>query len=365
MNIKRTPTARGVRSVLTYWYRGRRYRPVLGVGLSLDQEREKANRFITLIHQHADRPPDADTITFAAFIPFYLQRLAAKKATASSIRRNTSIIQTHLKPFFGEARLQVLRCMAGDNYITKRRGDGAADGTIERECAVLSALMNYAVDCDYLQKNPFKRMAVPHGDRRTRTVTKEDLNALNAVAFPTLWRAIIVALNTGLREQRIVDIDQAWITVCEDGPWLFLPKARTKHKNNPEKIPLNRLAVDALQLNVTYLHGRRIFENWHDGEVLGAIFRRKVQQAGIVDLCFHDLRHSFATALENVGVDTRTIDLLMGHKVPGVGESYRHGGAGRDKQLREAVTKLDLHWRSLPLQVPLQTRTLRRASVSG
>ena len=108
--------------------------------------------------------------------------------------------------------------------------------------------------------------------------------------------------------------------MCDDGPWLFLPKAQTKHKNNPEKIPLNRLAAEALHLDVTYLHGRRIFENWHDGEVLGDL-RRKVQQAGITNLCFHDLRHSFSTALENLGVDTRTIDLLMGHKVPGIGET--------------------------------------------
>jgi len=365
MNIKRTPTPRGMRSVLTYWYRKRRYRPVLGFDLTRDRELEGAQRIITLIHQHADRPPEADTITFAAFVPFYLQRLVAKKATEGSIRRNTSIIQTHLKPFFGETRLHGLRLMAGDDYIRKRRGDGAAEGTIERECAVLSAMMNYAFDCDYLPKNPFKRMAVPHGDKRTRTVTREDLDALAAVAFPTLWRAIIVALNTGLREQRLVDIDQAWITTCEDGPWLFLPKARTKHKNNPEKIPLNHLAADALQLDVRYLRGRRIFDNWHDGEVLGAIFRRKVQQAGIVDLCFHDLRHSFATALENVGVDTRSIDLLMGHKVPGIGEDYRHGGPGRDKQLREAVTKLDCYWRSLPLTVPLPTRTPRCDIASG
>jgi integrase len=364
MNIKRTPTARGVRSVLTYWYRGHRYRPVLGLDLTPDREREKAHRVINLIHQNADRPPQADTMTFAAFAPFYLQRLVANKATAGSIRRNTSIIKTHLKPFFGEARLQDLRCMAGDNYITKRRGERAAEGTIERECSVLSAMMNYAVDCDYLTRNPLKRMAVPQGESRTRVVTTEDLQALSAVAFPTLQRAVIVALNTGLREQRIVDINQAWITVCDDGPWLFVPKARTKHKNNPAKIPLNRLAADALQLDVTYLHGRRIFENWHDGEVLGAIFRRKVQRAGIVNLCFHDLRHSFATMLENLGVDTRTIDLLMGHKVQGMGESYRHGGPGRDKQLREAVTKLDLYWRSVPLQVPLPTRTARRASVS-
>jgi integrase len=365
MNINRTPTVRGQRSVLTYWYRRHRYRPVLGYNLTSDQEREEAHRVIALIHQHGDRPPDINRITFASFIPFYLQRLSAKRATDASIRRNTSIIVTHLVPFFGESRLQDLRLMAGDGYIQERRVAGAAEGTIERECAVLCAILNYAVDCDYLQKNPFKRMAVPQGHKRSRTINQEDLDALAAVAFPQLWRAIIVALNTGLREQRIVDIDQAWISICEDGPWLFVPKARTKHKNNPAKVPLNRLAAEALQLNVTYLHGKRIFDNWHDGEVLGAIFRRKVQKAGLTDLCFHDLRHSFATALENLGVDTRTIDLLMGHKIQGVGEDYRHGGPGRDKQLRDAVNKLDTYWRSLPLTVPLPTGSPHRDIASG
>ncbi len=44
MNIRRAQTTRGIRSMLTYWYRGVRYRPVLGLNLTVDQERESANR---------------------------------------------------------------------------------------------------------------------------------------------------------------------------------------------------------------------------------------------------------------------------------------------------------------------------------
>jgi hypothetical protein len=40
-------------------------------------------------------------------------------------------------------------------------------------------------------------------------------------------------------------------------------------------------------------------------------------------------------------VDSRTIGLLMGHKIPGGGEDYRHGGAGRDTTLRDVVTRLE------------------------
>ena len=80
---------------------------------------------------------------------------------------------------------------------------------------------------------------------------------------------------------------------------------------------------------------------------------------------FPRLATFFSTALENLGVDTWTIDLLMGHKVPGIGEDYRHGGPGRDKQLRDAVTKLDTYWRSLPLKVPLPNCSPQRDIASG
>ena len=59
MNIRRVRTTCGIRSVLTYWYRGVRYRPVLGLNLTIDQERESANRIISAIHQNTS--PSAAT----------------------------------------------------------------------------------------------------------------------------------------------------------------------------------------------------------------------------------------------------------------------------------------------------------------
>ena len=124
--------------MLTYWYRTHRYRIASGVNLTPDREREEAHQVIKVIHQNADRPPEADTMTFTVFVPFYLQLLVTKKATAGSIRRNTSIIETHLKPFFGEARLQDLRCLTGNNYITKRRKPGQRKGPLSESarCSV-------------------------------------------------------------------------------------------------------------------------------------------------------------------------------------------------------------------------------------
>ena len=86
MNILRKSTPKGIRSVLTYWYRGQRYRPVLGYNLTADQEREVSLDIITTIHSNTDQQiiSRAEThvvidLTLAGFIPTYLQYLNAKR----------------------------------------------------------------------------------------------------------------------------------------------------------------------------------------------------------------------------------------------------------------------------------------------
>jgi hypothetical protein len=69
-----------------------------------------------------------------------------------------------------------------------------------------------------------------------------------------------------------------------------------------------------------------------------------------MDLHFHDLRHTFATWLQNLGVPLEVRATLLGHRLQGSGTDqlggevmtsrYSHGGYGWNQQLRYAVTLL-------------------------
>jgi len=71
----------------------------------------------------------------------------------------------------------------------------------------------------------------------------------------------------------------------------------------------------------------------------------------VVGLTFHDLRHTFATWLQNLGVPLEVRAALLGHRLRGIGNdqlggesmtaAYSHGGYGWNQQLREAVTRLN------------------------
>ena len=88
--------------------------------------------------------------TFAAFVPTYLQYLKAKRRDAD--QRNENALTLHLIPHFGSQPLAEVRMEDGLVYLEKRRAEKAAEGTIERECAVLSAVLNLAVECEALDK---------------------------------------------------------------------------------------------------------------------------------------------------------------------------------------------------------------------
>jgi hypothetical protein len=128
MNIRRVPTSKGLRSILTYWYRGARYRPVLGLNLSPDQERDAALQVVSAIHANVGQPgvspvlsPSVEIRTFEDFLSTYFQYLKAKRRDADN--RNELAIRLHLLPFFGRKLLSEIRLEDGLAYLETRRSE--------------------------------------------------------------------------------------------------------------------------------------------------------------------------------------------------------------------------------------------------
>ena len=68
-------------------------------------------------------------------------------------------------------------------------------------------------------------------------------------------------------------------------------------------------------------------------------FAEACRKAGIIDLRWHDLRHTFGTRLAEAGCSEATIAQLMGHTDPKTTRHYTHG---TDRAKREAVEAVRL-----------------------
>jgi integrase len=348
-SIRQYDTNRGTAFQLNYSWNGHRHRPTLGLNLTPEQIQRRALDEIQLYHNKRSRSEDTDIApTLRDIVPLYWKTFKTKNRVDR--RRPEGILNTYLVPFFGNRRLKSLTAIDGLNYITQRQEHGATSGTIRREYQVLNRLLNLAVDYDLLDKNRLKRVDLPEASKRTRVAEPDELDAIRQVqgsAVAELWRVMTVALNTGLRESKLLSIRRSWIRKREDGYWLQLPPARTRIKGNPLQVPLNRVAMQALAEDVRSVCDDRVFRRWEDLRAFRKYWASVTRRAKVGDLRFHDLRHTFATRLQRLGVGYELRQALLGHKMPGTTADYSHGGPEWDAKLRDSVNRLELAYPGL------------------
>jgi integrase len=92
-----------------------------------------------------------------------------------------------------------------------------------------------------------------------------------------------------------------------------------------------------MAIDIPSLTDGRIFRRWQNIRSFRKIWAMTCERAKIVDLHFHDLRHTFVTRLQGLGVDYEVRQALLGHKMPGMTAHYSHGGIEWNKKLRQAV----------------------------
>jgi integrase len=213
--------------------------------------------------------------------------------------------------------------------------------TVKSNITVLSTVLNFAVDNDYLASNPCRRIKWRRGEvvsARGRVASAEEIEAL----MPELEEdretraAVILALNAGLRRMGI-------LSLTKSDPDFGARTLRYTAKGGKRKIvPVNAAALEVLRELVgrsTYPDGRLF------GDVYGyslsfekGAFKQACKRAGIKGLNFHDLRKSFATNLVRAGVHPLVIKELLGHAQMQTTET--HYAFGQWQQAVEAVELL-------------------------
>jgi len=131
-------------------------------------------------------------------------------------------------------------------------------------------IFDLAVNFDKLDKNRLKRVELPDVTNRQRVATKEELLALKRQYDKRLlkmidhdeydpsefWRIVTVALKTGLRESKILELDRSWMRKRDDGRWLILPPSRSRLKQTPRGLPLNDAAYASLRSKIAHVDER-------------------------------------------------------------------------------------------------------------
>ena len=124
-----------------------------------------------------------------------------------------------------------------------------------------------------------------------------------------------MALNTGMRKAEIHNLK--WVNVNLEHNFITVTAQEAKNKKI-RRIAINKsLRELLLKLNRTMNGNRYVFENPKTGKPYTDLkrgWRSALERAGINDMRFHDLRHTFASHFLMNGGDLYTLKEILGHK---------------------------------------------------
>ena len=172
----------------------------------------------------------------------------------------------------------------------------------------LTAAFHNAREWEYNPSCHIKSAYVVKEDREfPRFLTRQEIvRLLGAIDDPRFRLCVEFALYSGLRRSEIVQL--TWAHVDPRG-FILVPLGKSRRERY---LPISERLRDVLErLKALGLPGPKLFPWGKDA--ISHKFKKYAKKAGLSDVRFHDLRHTFASHLVMSGVDIRTVQKLMGH----------------------------------------------------
>lgn len=281
----------------------------------------------------------------------YLLRIHDHSKHGKNLARKRAHI-SRLSRHFSNDRLDKLTDLSISQYRRKRKDDGAAEATINRELSTLSHFLNRCLEWGWAKWKP----AIIKGQEPRKKITvldsaQADLLVQAALTDhdPDVWLFVIIGLNSGMRHSEILRI--RWDEIDFSRRRIFVSRAKAGERTQPIPSYLaERLKKEWVSLGSPEGY---LFETTRSDAKsphrldMAKPFQRAVKSAGLdpVKVTPHVLRHTAITSLVQGGVDLPTIQRISGHKTLAMVLRYTHLA---DDHVDRAVEKLSANLTGQP-----------------
>jgi integrase len=345
----RTRRSHGSGSLFTYrgaWYGqwrvgGRQIKRKLGPkrppggrdGLTRPQaERELRRR----IEAESNVKTVGDRRTVAETGERLIEHLGALGRKPTTLSTYGSLLRTHLIPRLGARSLDRIEADDVERLVVAMRREGASPKTIVNAVTLLHQIFEFGERKGWCQANPCKQVDRPQLEDAAdiRFLTMEEVEALLRATpddhplGPTDRAVHLTAAMTGLRQGELLalrwrDVDWAAgrIRVRQNyvrGHW-GTPKSRRGSRSVPMADRVAGELERQYQRSAFQADDDLVFPHPGTGAVLDHSqlvrrFKRALRAAGVREVRFNDLRHTFGTLMAAAGVPLRTLQEWMGHR---------------------------------------------------
>jgi len=280
-------------------------------------------------------------LTVAEHLNNWLEGYVKTNCSERTLDSIKSIVVHHLIPVLGHIQLNKLQPQVIQAYYGKALEKPLSSRSVHYHHRILKQSLKYAVRQGYLGRNPCELVDPPSPRKKPmRTLTPDELEVLLQTASGNQFYPVIyTAVSTGLRQAELLglrwrDIDPDITMSISVNRALYKRRGICKFIEPKTSHSRRRVSMTpklAIYLREYRTERQRLFAEIGKGSTLDDLifcnvdgkpvdpgslthnFGRLVKRAGLCNVRFHDLRHTFASLMLLRGAKPKVISEALGH----------------------------------------------------
>jgi integrase len=302
----------------------------------------------SILSQHEVDMINGNTImpqetTLKEWLDYWMDYIMKPRLQETTIYGYEGIIRRYINPNLGHLPIQSIKPMTIQRYYSDMMKTGLLSNTVIKHHNLLKTTFKFAVKQEMIFSNPIDRVEPPKKVRReARVYNIEQLQKLLSLAEDTRMEVIIkLCAYLGLRREEACGLK--WNDVDFNECTIFIRSARTsagsktiekgtKNYSSIRKLHMAQPLYNALQKerakqneNKSFFCNDYIKSDYvlvmSDGKpyrpnYISELFTQFIKKNNLPKIVLHELRHTFASLSNHIGLSEYDISKALGHSSP-------------------------------------------------
>lgn len=364
-------------AVLNVYENGKRKKKWISTDLPVTGNKRRAEQFLReklAEYERMDGIVHSD-VRFSDYVRLWLEQIA-RKVDAVTMQGYQVLADGHILPYFDDNGLLLSKVdyKAIQRYIDTKHANGRLDGkgglsarSLKLHKNIINQTLNMAVQNKLLPSNPCQFVVLPQVQRYESTFyNAKQLKALfKALENDPMLPLVKITAMYGLRRSELLGLQ--WDSIDFEGKTMTIrhtvakatevvAKDKTKNASSRRTFPLTPEALEIFQSakwqeeQHRIMFGREYQENnyvfkWPDGHLyspdyISERFSNLLKKHNLPHIRFHELRHSCASLLLDMGWNLKDVQEWLGHSdIKMTANIYSHLDVARKTNIADSLAE--------------------------
>lgn len=274
--------------------------------------------------------PANPKMTFREAAKMYIDLHVGVNCKPSTKDGYEGYLENHLNPFFGYMKLDEITPLLVKEFIKEKVETGRTNSTVNKYTKLMRGIYGFMIDNDVISRNPLARIKSLKETKndKIRALSTEEVQTLlskTKVVYPDFYPLLFTAIFTGMRQGELLGL--TWDSIN----WVKMKikvdknfthgRVGTTKTNQIRYVDMSkelarilkewRLACPNGEHNLVFPNNQGQYQDAQN--MLKRRFKPSLQRAGIDDIRFHDLRHTYASIMLAQGAPMKYVQHQLGH----------------------------------------------------